>query len=176
MFSITRKITLAAALLLAIAVAAASGAKTAHAYTVCTTAKTAWVISDARWMQQPTNVYSDYIRGPGTISYTKSKTAATGAALSAEVTAEAGVVLAKASTTVGTTVSKTWSHDQSWSYTKPVPAGRVARLMMFHQALQFRASKYRLGLGGCTRAELLSTSVNVAPVAGNANLWDLQYR
>lgn len=116
---------------------------------------------------------SDYLRGPGTITYTSNKTATVNATMSASVTAEAGVVFAKASTTIGVSVGKSWSKSGSWSYAKPVPKGKTARLRMFHETRSFTVTKRVLD-GRCQWQTRYSSKVK-APIKKNLNVWKLEY-
>ncbi len=120
-----------------------------------------------------TNLQSDYLRGPGTINYTATKTGSVTATASASVTAEAGVVFAKASATAGVSLGKTWSKAGSWSYTKPVPAGKTARLVMMHETRRFTVTKLQAD-ASCRYSTVYSSSVN-APVIQNLNVWTLDY-
>lgn len=119
------------------------------------------------------NLRSDYLEGPGTISYSRTKTAVAKAAMTATVAAEAGVVFAKASTSLGVTVGKEWSKSGTWTYSKPVPAGKTARLVMWHQSRKFLVTKKRLDGNECRYIRVYRSWVN-APVAANINVWGLQ--
>jgi hypothetical protein len=55
---------------------------------------------------RPTNVKSAYITGPGVLTYNKTVAATVGMTASASVTAEAGVVVAKASTQLGVSLRR----------------------------------------------------------------------
>lgn len=119
------------------------------------------------------NKRSDYLRGPGTITYTSSTTATASASMTATVSAEAGIVFAKASASLGVTVGASWSKTGTWSYTKPVPAGTTARLVMWHEARKFTVKKSRV-VAPCTMQTVYIAKVN-APRAANINVWRLQY-
>jgi len=93
---------------------------------------------------RPTSVMSAYIEGPGSISRTVSETATTSASMSATVAAEAGVVFAKASTSIGVGVGKDWSKTSSWSYTLNVAAGTTARVRLYHESRRFTVTKQKV--------------------------------
>jgi len=67
-----------------------------------------------------------YGSGGGTITIEKGESVETGGSLSATTTAEAGVVFAKASVSVGVTISKSWSTSLSKSYSWTVPSARTS--------------------------------------------------
>lgn len=120
-----------------------------------------------------TNLRSDYLKGPGAITYEETKTASTKAEMTASVSAEAGVVFAKASTSIGVTVGKEWSKSGSWSYQAKVDRGRTARLVMWHVSRKFLVTKKRLDPEGCSYHRVYRAWVN-APVKANTNVWKLQ--
>lgn len=119
------------------------------------------------------NLRSDYLKGPGTITYTRTKTATAKAEMTATVSAEAGVVFAKASTSLGVTVGKEWSKSGTWSYSAKVEKGRTARLVMWHKSRSFLVTKKRLDPEGCSYSRVYRAWVD-APVQANTNVWALQ--
>lgn len=123
--------------------------------------------------KQLSNLRSDYLRGPGTIKYEETKTASTKAEMTASVSAEAGVVFAKASTSIGVTVGKEWSKSGSWSYEAKVDRGRTARLVMWHKSRSFLVTKKRLNPEHCSYHRVYRAWVE-APVQANTNVWSLQ--
>ena len=131
-------------------------------------------ISDVHKSRQATNLKSDYLRGPGTISYSKNKTASVSATGTVTVGAEAGVIFAKASASASVSLGGTWTHGGTWSYSKPVPKKKTARLVMYHESRKFTVKKYQLD-GRCHGIKKWTRHVN-APVKKSANIWDLQYK
>jgi hypothetical protein len=123
----------------------------------------------------PSNLYSDYIVGPATITYNQTKTAQVNASMTATVSAEAGIVFAKASASLGVTVGASWSQASSWSYSKSVPAGRTARLRMYHNAKRFTVTKKHWYSTTCSY-RVVHTSTVVAPVKPGSNTWNLENR
>lgn len=120
-----------------------------------------------------TNLKSDYLRGPGTINYTRTKTASVSVTGTVSVGAEAGIIFAKASASASVSVGGTWSHGGSWSYTKPVPSHKTARLVMYHESRSFDVVKYRLDYA--CRSQYVWTHHMNAPRKASINVWDLQY-
>ncbi|MEV8510908.1 hypothetical protein [Dactylosporangium sp. NPDC051484] len=119
------------------------------------------------------NLRSDYLAGPGTITYTKTTTGQVSASMTATVSAEAGIVFAKASASIGVTVGASWSKSDTWSYSKPVPAGKTARLVMWHESRKFVVKKTQI-VAPCNVKTVYTETVN-APLTSNINVWDLQY-
>lgn len=123
-----------------------------------------------------TNLHSDYIEGPATVSYNQSATATVSASMIATVSAEAGVVFAKASASLGVTVGASYSKANSWTYSKPVPKGKTARLTLFHDTRIFTVTKLRWNPGRCGFNTVYSSAVNAPLKSNSANVWKLQYR
>lgn len=137
-----------------------------------------WTISGKQRVWASTSAASDFVYWPhgGTLTYDETRTAATSATASATVTAEAGVVFAKASTALGVAVGRTWTRSASWRYTANVPADRYHkyRLHLYHESYSFRVSKYYWSTGTCSYSisdHGYPTQVYRAPTAGNSNLW-----
>jgi hypothetical protein len=128
----------------------------------------------------PTNIHSDWVYWPagGTINYTKTKTAMTSASVTATVSAEAGVIFAKASTSLGVTVGRSWSQSDSWSYTANVPKGREYRwrLRMYHFSVNFKVMKRHWSRASCSYVNSWRSwqTVKHAPTKANRNIWKLQ--
>jgi hypothetical protein len=138
--------------------------------------KPLYKVSKVQNAKLATNLYSDYITGPGSIGYHKSKTAVVTAQASVEVTAEAGAVFAAASTSIGVSVGKSWSKTQEWSYTLQVPSGKTARMRMYHTAKSFTVDKYIWSVRTCSKSIKKWSHRVVAPVKSDSNIWALEYR
>jgi hypothetical protein len=133
-----------------------------------------YTFSQVSTSRKMSNLRSDYLKGPGTISYSKSKTAEVNASMSASVEAEAGVVFAKASASIGTSVGASWSKSGTWSYSKDVPAGKTAQLVMYHTTKKFVVTKKKI-VAPCTLVTVYTSSVNAPVKTSTANVWDLNY-
>ena len=120
-----------------------------------------------------TNLKSDYLKGPGTISYSKNKTGTVSATITGTTSAEAGVIFAKASVSIGVSVGKTWSRGDTWTYTKSVPKGKTARLVMYHETRSMTVKKTRIQ-GPCKVVTVWTKRVK-APRKANLNVWKLDY-
>lgn len=73
------------------------------------------------WVGIPTSLYSSAKSGGGSITYDQSSAVDVGMTLSASATANAGVIFASVSATVGISVSASVAHTQGWQYSFPVP-------------------------------------------------------
>ena len=128
-------------------------------------------ISNGKKDWKPTNLRSDYLTGPGAISYTKSATSETNASLTGTTTAEAGAIFAKASVSLGVQVGKSWSKSDTWSYRADVPAGQTRRLQQYKEARAFTVKKTTI-VAPCNVKTVWTKNV-VAPVKNNNFLWQL---
>lgn len=123
---------------------------------------------------RPTNLYSAYITGPGTIAYNKTTTATVGASMTASVTAEAGIVFAKASATigVGVEVSKSWM--DGFTYVLEVPSGQRRRMRLFEESRTFNVTKKSWSPGPCAYVPVYSNQAANAPRTTRVDEWKLE--
>lgn len=121
------------------------------------------------WLK--TNLRSDYLRGPGTITYNKTATSSVNASVSGTTSAEAGVVFAKASVSLSVTVGGSYSKSDSWSYAAHVAAGQTKRLQQFKESRSFTAKKTRIVAPCDTKTEW--TRKFNAPVKRATYKWQL---
>ena len=131
----------------------------------------------------PTNLKSSWALFPhgGTISYTETFTKHVEASMTATVEAEAGVIFAKVSTSVGVTVGGGYQWSKSWSYTTNVPADRdhKYRLHNYHYTVNFGVMKKRwVGGGICDFKNAWSSwqRVTHAPVKAERSVWRVDKR
>jgi hypothetical protein len=122
----------------------------------------------------PGNVYTPWAEGPATVTLSGSKTTTVNATLTASVSAEAGIVFAKASTSLGISVGKTWSNTSSWSVAKKVPSGKEGRLRVYHDAVKFKVTKKHL-VSPCDYQTVYSSWVT-APEKGGDTVVKLNLR
>lgn len=121
------------------------------------------------WMK--TNLRSDYLRGPGTITYNKTTTSTVNASITGTTSAEAGVIFAKASVSLSVTVGASYSKADSWSYAATVPAGKTMRLQQYKEGRSFTVLKYRI-VPPC-KVKNLWTKKATAPISSPSYLWQL---
>lgn len=93
----------------------------------------------------PTSLMSAWQVGGygGSITYNKTATKEVNASVTATVSAEAGVIFAKASTSLGVTVGGSYSRSESWSHTMNLPANknRMYRMRQYHFSVNFEVMK-----------------------------------
>ncbi|MFB9906361.1 hypothetical protein [Allokutzneria oryzae] len=130
-----------------------------------------YAISNGKVAWKATNLRSDYLTGPGAITYSKNSTSETNASLTGTTTAEAGAIFAKASVSLGVQVGKSWSKGDTWSYRADVPAGKTMRLQQFKEARSFTVKKTTI-VAPCNVKTVWTKSV-VAPVKNNNFKWSL---
>lgn len=123
---------------------------------------------------RPTNIYSAYITGPGTITYSESKTANVEATASATVEAEAGVVFAKASTSIGVSVTAGRSWTAGFSYTLEVSAGQRRRMRLFQESRTFTVKKQTWNVLQCKFLTNYSGQNANAPRSARVDEWKLE--
>jgi hypothetical protein len=129
----------------------------------------------------PTNIHSDWaiFRKGGSITYSKTRTMQVSASMTATVSAEAGVIFAKASTSLGVTVGGSKSWTESWSYTANVPADtkHKYRLHAYHYTANFSVMKKRFNGAPsvCDYQNVWSRwqRVTHAPAKASRNVWRL---
>src|SRR5205085_2653779 len=103
----------------------------------------------------------------------KTTTGTVSGSVTGTASAEAGVIFAKASVSIGVTVGASWSKSDTWSYSKPVPSGKTARLVMWHESRKMTVTKKQI-VAPCNVKTVWTRSAQ-APVKANLNVWDLQY-
>ncbi|MFD8499320.1 hypothetical protein [Amycolatopsis sp. NPDC059657] len=121
------------------------------------------------WMA--TNLRSDYLTGPGSITYNKTTTSEVNASITGTTEAEAGIIFAKASASLSVSVGGSYSKSDSWSYTAEVPAGKTMRLQQYKEGRSFTVVKYRI-VPPCKVKNLWTKKVT-APVKSPSYLWNL---
>jgi hypothetical protein len=101
----------------------------------------AWVFGKASWTWKASSIKSNWLTGPGTITYTKTKTATVSGSVTGTLSTEASAIFAKASASVAVTVGGGWTWTDSWSYAISVPKGKTQRLHMYHLMKKFSVTK-----------------------------------
>lgn len=129
--------------------------------------QTYYTFSSVSTVWKRTSLSSSYVRGPGSVSLTKGRTWNVQASMTATVSAEAGVVFAKASTSLGITVGAGYSGTQSFTYTLNVPSGQTKRLQQYKASKKFVVTKKRY-TATCSSVVVYSSTVT-APVKSGAD-------
>lgn len=124
----------------------------------------------------PTTTASAWLQTPGTISYTKTSSTTVSGSVTATVSAEAGVVFAKASASLGVTVgaSQTWTEAFSYSKTSSASGGAWARLHLFHEARKFTVTK-TVPNNICQYSVAYTATITV-PVINGDDYWVMEYK
>ena len=140
--------------------------------TKCPPEAAQYVFTNKSVSLRPTNLYSAYQTG-GTISYSESTTATATASMTATVSAEAGVVFAKASTSLGVQVGKSYAKSGGFTHTLPVPAGQRRRMRLFQSSRAFTVTKKVFDQNACKWVVKYSAATN-APKLVRDDEWRLQ--
>ncbi len=111
---------------------------------MCDEAKVIYKFASGENGWRRTTVSSAYIKGPGTVSITKGRSWTVSASMTATVSAEAGVVFAKASASLGVTVGASYTGSTSFTYSLNVPKGKTQKLQQYKKAKTFTVTKYKL--------------------------------
>lgn len=157
------------------ALAAGTLIDVAPARAACDAPHVLYEFSSPRRSRLLTNLRGDWAEAGFTATYSKTTTATATASVTATVGAEAGVVFAKASTSIGVTVGGSWSVAGSWSYSKQVPAGKEGRIVMYRESRTFTVTKKRFKPPCGYTTVYRGAPVN-APVARGENVWRMQLR
>jgi len=146
------------------------------AYAACDDAeKNRFTVTNGKKDVVPTNFATAFYPPGTTISETKSTRVEANASFSASVSAEAGVIFAKANTTLGVTVGGSWSKEGTWGAQIPVPPGnREARVVIYRESRKFTVKKESLR-PGCRYVTVYTRTVN-APVKNGAIYYRLQFQ
>ncbi|MEV4311618.1 hypothetical protein [Actinocrispum sp. NPDC049592] len=144
----------------------------AQAFAVCPeVGQVSYTISNGAKVWQATNLHSDYLTGPGTITYSKNTTSTVNASITGTTSAEAGVIFAKASVSLSVTVGGSYSKSDTWSYSATVPAGQTKKLQQYKDARSFTVKKTQI-VAPCNVKTVWTKKVT-APVKNNVYKWAL---
>ena len=114
-----------------------------------------------------TNLKSSYITGPGTITFSKGRSYTVSASMTATVSAEAGIVFAKASASLGITVGASYTSTVQYAYALNVASGQTRAMQQYKRAKKFNVTKYRV-TSPCTLTKIYSASGIIAPYGSTA--------
>jgi hypothetical protein len=111
----------------------------------CGWGHTEYYTSSSSQRQKRTNAYSAWIAPGISVSYSESSSTSVGVTISASLTAEAGAIVAKASTTFGISLSANHSWSRSWTYSGTNPGGYGAlRLAVWKDSRRFNVTKEQI--------------------------------
>lgn len=156
-------------------------APTAQALPACDIPTTKWKFTNVSKSYKPTKLYSNWVHpkhGSMTITFSRAATSQWTGTVSASLTAEAGVVFAKASTTVGASVAKSWSKTKTWTYAATVKKDpkHEYRLRQRQETRKFTATKYVLDRTTCKYKKKKSGQAEMPRKLESSLVWDTQRR
>jgi hypothetical protein len=111
---------------------------------ICDDPKVVYSFKQVSKSSRGTKTKSAYITGPGTISFNRTVSTSVGATVSASATAEASVILAKASTTLGLALTASRSWTDGFNYSLVVPSGKRRAMRLYQESRSFRVTKKQL--------------------------------
>lgn len=120
-----------------------------------------------------TNLYSDWMEGPGRITYQKTATSEANSSWSGDLGVSVNAVIAEIKSTYGKTVGKSHSVSDSWSYSAEVPKGKVRRLHQLKQSWTVRVVTWRYTTTDCKKTKELSNKGAKFPVKNHDYMWVL---
>lgn len=121
---------------------------------------------------RPTGLKSAYVTGPAIIRYNKTVSTSVGASYSSAVSAEGSIVVAKASATIGTSLSASRSWTDGFEYDVTVPSGQRRALQLFQESRYFLVTKKTLR-SPCTYVTVYSGASVNAPRTVRQDEWKL---
>ena len=119
-----------------------------------------------------TSLTSNFLAGPGTITYTTTKTSTVGQQVSATFSLDEGLLFASVKEQYGIQLQRTHSQAGAWSYAKSVPAGQTDRLQQYHQSYEIGIKQTYMGYatgGICHVYTEISKTGNFFPAASRSN-------
>lgn len=120
-----------------------------------------------------TNLYSDWLEGPGRITYQKTATSESNSSWSGDLGVSVNVVIAEIKSTYAKTVGKSHSVSDSWSYSAEVPKGQVRRLHQLKQSWSVQVVTWRYTTSDCKKTKELSNKRATFPVKNHDYMWIL---
>ncbi len=179
-----KKILAALALLASTLVLPVMSAAPAAARCVAPGDEVIYLFKNKSFTYYPTNIRSDWakFRKGGTISYSKTSTMEMNASVTSTVEAEAGVIFAKASASLGLTIGGSHSNSETWTYSANVPPSKKFkyRLHAYHYSANFSVMKKRFN--GAPKVCDYQKSwkrwqrVKHAPAKAERNIWKVDKR
>lgn len=140
-------------------------------FAACAPEKPIFKISNVKVAYRPTNVMSDFIKGPGSISYSKSKAATSTWTGSAGIGGDIGAIIAEANIKIEGSYAKAWTKDTTWTYRLDIASGKTQRIRMFHASKSFSVAKKTFNSGQCKWKTVYSGKNVIVPSKSNVNVW-----
>lgn len=137
----------------------------------CAPEKPKFTLSGATASYRPTNIVSDFIQGPGRITYSKTKTAEASWSGSVGVGGDIGPIVAKMTASLEGSYTRGWSKASTWSYSLDIARGKTQRIRMYHASKKVKVSKKTFNTGRCTWRTAYSNKTVDVPKRQNVNVW-----
>ncbi|MCP3799945.1 hypothetical protein NLX83_11830 [Allokutzneria sp. A3M-2-11 16] len=145
----------------------------AQALAACSTTQEYFYVKNGHLVDRGTNIRSDWLTGPGRITYTKTATAESNTTYNNDMNITAEAVIANISTTYGKSVGKSKSTSQSWSYGADVPAGKTRYLQQFYEHWRVTVVKWKYTNKNCKTTKVIKEKVATFPLKNGHYLWEL---
>ncbi|MGW7686672.1 hypothetical protein ACWGID_38390 [Kribbella sp. NPDC054772] len=151
----------------AVATAAPAAAKK------CDTNEVNWYAKGGHEVYVGTNLYSDWMEGPGRITYQKTATSESNSSWTGDLGVSIPLVIAEIQNKYAKTVGKSHSVTDSWSYTAEVPANKVRRLHQLKQSWRVQVVRWKYTKSDCSATKELSNKTATFPTKNNDYMWIL---
>ena len=118
-----------------------------------------------------TNLHSDYLTGPGSITYSKERTSTVTGTYHGTGKVEVDLIVVKFGAEAGPAVSYSVAKSATWSYRAEVPAGKTKRLQQYKEARSFTVQKRQI-VAPCNVKTIWNRKFT-APLKSNTYRWAL---
>ncbi|MGZ0150166.1 hypothetical protein ACXJJ3_24105 [Kribbella sp. WER1] len=139
----------------------------------CDTGAVYWYTKGGHEVYVGTNLHSDWMEGPGRITYQKTATSESNSSWSGDLGVSIPLVIAEIQSKYAKTVGKSQSVTDSWSYTAEVPSGKVRRLQQLKQSWRVQVVRWKYTTGDCKKTKELSNKTATFPTKNRDYLWIL---
>lgn len=137
----------------------------------CNTKTVYWYLRGGKEVYIGTNLHSDWMEGPGRITYQKSATSESNSSWSGDLGVSISAVIGEIQSKYSKTVGKSHSISDSWSYTAEVPKGQVRRLQQLKQSWRVSVVRWRYTTSNCKKTKELSSKSATFPVKNHDYMW-----
>ena len=139
----------------------------------CDTKAVYWYTRGGHEVYVGTNLHSDWMEGPGRITYQKSATSESNSSWSGDLGVSIPLVIADIQSKYAKTVGKSQSVTDSWSYTAEVPNGKVRRLQQLKQSWRVQVVRWKYTTSDCKKTKELSNKTATFPTKNRDYMWIL---
>jgi len=139
----------------------------------CDTKQTYYYVKGGHEVYVGTNLYSEWLEGPGRITYQKTATSEANSSWSGDLGVSINLVIGEINNKYAKTVGKSHSVSAAWSYTAEVPAGKIRRLQQLKQSWRVQVVTWRYTTSDCKKTKDLSNKTATFPVKNRDYLWIL---